>query len=136
MTADFDEIYWLLEHDFRPACINNHNFYGNMYGKKCFYVRKLDPTDNRLHFNDQYVCYINKSAGHGEIIFARTIEFNSSKDWIIATGLTPKKAIQNAIDNALVNPTVQDIEELRAYRFLLNPIIWFIQNCIKYFKNK
>ena len=136
MTADFNEAYWLIERGFQIICINNKSYYHVVApGNKLIYVRKLDPTDKRSFFKDQYVCHINISSGKGDIVFSDYIDFNSSQ-WISATGITPKYAINDAITKALSCPAMQNKGELRAFGLSLNPIIQFLKNCINLFTNR
>ena len=135
MTADFKEVYWLLEHNFQLVNMDGHCYYLFTIEHKCFYVRRIDPTTENHYFKDQYICYVNKATGKGDIIFSRSIDFGS-KEWISGTGITPKYAINNAINMALLDPSVQHKEELRTFSLLLNPIVWFFRNIINYIKNR
>ena len=135
MTADFKEVYWLLEHNFQLTNTDKHCYYVLTIGQKCVYVRKLDPTDTQNYFNNQYICHINKVTGRGNVLFSSFIDFGS-KEWVAGTGITPKYAINNAINVALLDPSVQHKEELRTFSLLLNPIVWFFRNIINYIKNR
>lgn len=135
MTANFNEIYWLLEHDFQLICVNGQQHYHISTGHKCIYVKSLDPNDKKGCSRDKYICHINRATGHGDIIYSGTIDFGSS-EWITATGITPKYAIDNAITHALSDPKTQHKEELRTFSLMLNPIIWFIKNCINNITNR
>ena len=135
MTANFNETYWLLEHDFRLMCVNDQQYYNLSTGHKCIYVKSLGPNDKRGCSRDKYVCHINRATGQGDIIFSGTIDFGSS-EWITAAGVNPKNAINNTITDGLSDPKMQHKEELRTFSLMLNPIIWFIKNCINTLTNK
>ena len=136
MTANFKETYWLLDHNFQLTLINNRQHYLMSLDHKCIYVIAIGPDDDKSYSShDRYVCHINKATGKGDILFSSTINFNSS-EWITATGITPKHAINNAITLALTDSKVQHKEELRGFSLMLNPIIWFFANLINQIINK
>ena len=135
MTADFKEVYWLLEHNFQLTNTDRHCYYVLTIGQKCVYVRKLDPTDTQRYFNNQYICHINKVTGRGNVLFSSFIDFGS-KEWITDTGETPKQAIRNAMNLALLDPNVQHKEDVKSINIVLNPVLWFFRNIINYIKNR
>ena len=136
MNADFKDVCWLLDHDFKFSCIDDKQYYFIPFSRKSIYVRKLDPTEPKTFYKDNYVCFLNKSTGSGELVVSSAINFNSSKDWIKATGTSPKDAILNALTKAYADRDVKHKEELRSFEFTLNPIVCFIRDCIRYFTNR
>ena len=131
MTANFKAVCWLLDHDFQSVCTEGHQFYAYTHAHKSIYVRQLDPVEPKDDYRDNYCCYINKHATQDGIIANSAISF-SSKDWVQATGLTPKRAIRNAITKSLSDPDMKGKDELRSYDLTLNPVFWFIKDCIAY----
>lgn len=132
MTADFKHVCWLLDHNYTTKVIGEHQYYFYTHYHKTFYVRSLDPVEPKDDYRDRYVCYINKVSAPGDIVTNSAITF-SSDDWIRATGITPKEAIRDAITKAYDDPAVKSKDELRSYDLTLNPILWFIKDCISAF---
>ena len=135
MAADFNTVCWLLDHDFQFVNIEGRQYYVYAHYHKTIYVRNVDPTEPKDDYRDQYVCFINKTAAHNEIVVNSAINF-SSKDWIIATGIHPKRAIRSAINKSLDHPEVKGKDELRSFGLTLNPVIWFLHDVIAYITKK
>lgn len=133
MTADFDDVYWMLDTGFRPMVVDSHQFYVYMYNHHCFCISKLGQNDRRDNTADQYSCSMRKNARSTDVVCADPYNINSLKDWITATGVTPKSAMITTINLALADPTVKDQSDLRRLKLTLNIVVKFILDCISFF---
>ena len=121
MTADFNEVYWMLEHDLRAKFLNEHEFYVLRYKDKFICIRKLGAEESKPRFNDKYLCFINKHNKVSDVIICNSVNFDA-KDWISGSGITPKEAILDTIRKALDNPTVADKEMIKNYKSTLGAL--------------
>jgi hypothetical protein len=136
MTNDFDDVYWMLDTGFRPVVAESRQYYILIYNHQCLCVTKLGQSDNRDHVNDQYICSVSKSARTADQVCSDPYHINSLKDWITATGVTPKKAAISAINLALADPIVKGQADLKHLKLTFNPIVKFILDCLSYFTHK
>ena len=133
MTADFDEVYWMLDTGFRPMVVDSRQFYVYIYNHHCFCISKLGQNDHRDNVTDQYRCSLRKSSNNTDVTCADPYNINSLKDWITASGITPKQAVISAINLALADTSVKGHADLKRFKLTLNPIVKFFLDCFSYF---
>ena len=136
MTADFDEVYWMLDTGFRPMVVDSHQFYVYAYNHHCFCITKLGQNDRRDKATDQYRCSLRKSVHSTDVVCSDPYNINSLKDWITATGVTPKQAMISVINLTLSDFTLKNQSDLKRLKLTLNPVIKFILDCISYLTHK
>lgn len=136
MTNDFDDVYWMLDTGFRPMVADSHQYYIYLYNHQCLCVTKLGQTDTKDHVNDQYRCSLSKSKRTTDQVCSDPYHINSLKDWITATGVTPKQAVLASINLALADPSIKNHSDLKKLKLNFNPIVRFIRDCISYLTNK
>ena len=136
MTADFDEVYWMLDTGFRPMVVDSHQFYVYVYNHQCFCISKLGENDHRDKPTDQYRCSLRKSVHSTDVVCIDPYNINSLKEWITASGITPKQAVISTINLALADPSIKGYADLRRFKLTLNPIVKFINDCLSYFTIK
>ena len=132
MTNDFDDVYWMLDTGFRPIVAESRQYYILVYNHQCLCVTKIGPNENKDHINDQYRCSLSKSARTSDQVCSDPYHINALKDWITATGVTPKKAVISAINLALADPTVKGHSDLKRLKLTFNPVVKFFSDCINY----
>ncbi len=133
MTNDFNDVYWMLDTGFRPMVVESKQYYILVYNHQCLCMTRLGKTDKRDHVSDQYRCSLSKSARTTDQVCSDPYHIDSLKDWITATGVTPKQAAKSAIDLALADPTVKGHSDLKRLKLTFNPIVKLFLDCLSYF---
>lgn len=132
MTNDFDDVYWMLDTGFRPMVAESRQYYILIYNHQCLCVTKLNQNETRDNVTDQYRCSLSKSVRTTDAVCSDPYHINALKDWITATGKTPKQAAISAIRIALSDSSVKGHSDLKRLRLTFNPIVKFILDCISY----
>ena len=133
MTNDFDDVYWMLDTGFRPMVADSRQYYILICNHQCLCITQLGQNEKRDHVEDKYRCSLSKSSRTTDQVCSDPYHIDSLKDWITATGVTPKKAAVSAINLALADPTVKGHIDLKHLKLTFNPIVKFFLDCLAYF---